>query len=57
MPGVAPPIGKCMFVGQWMPRGGEHVVQRNSDVEDEQLRAAREWLWHLENGRIGSRLK
>ena len=46
-----------MFVGQWMPRGGEHVVQRNSDVEDEQLRAAREWLWHLENGRIGSRLK
>ena len=33
--------------------GGERVARREGDVEEDQLRAAREWLWHLENGRIG----
>jgi len=32
---------------------GEHVASRECDIEDEQHRAAREWLWHVENGRIG----
>ena len=32
---------------------GEHVVPRDDYVSDEQVAAAREWLWHVENGRIG----
>ena len=35
--------------------GGEEVVRREGDVEDEQLDAAREWLAHVEAGRIGGR--
>ena len=31
---------------------GEHVVPRD-EPSDEQIRAASEWLWHVENGRIG----
>lgn len=34
---------------------GERVVPNESHVEADQHRAAREWLWHLENGRIGGR--
>jgi hypothetical protein len=32
---------------------GEREVRRECDAEDEELQAAREWLWHLENGRLG----
>ena len=32
---------------------GERVVQNESNVEDDQHRAAREWLRHVEAGRIG----
>jgi hypothetical protein len=32
---------------------GEEVMMRpEGEVEDEELHAAKEWLWHLENGRI-----
>lgn len=33
---------------------GEQLVRRECDIDDEELRAAREWLWHVENGRIGA---
>lgn len=32
---------------------GERVVEREGDVTDDQMRAAREWLAHVEAGRIG----
>jgi hypothetical protein len=32
---------------------GESVVRREGDVEDEEMRAAKEWLAHVEAGRIG----
>lgn len=32
---------------------GETVVRREGEVEDEEERAAREWLAHVEAGRIG----
>lgn len=32
---------------------GETVVRREGDVTDEEERAAREWLAHVEAGRIG----
>jgi hypothetical protein len=40
----------------WVERNtasGETVQRRESDVTDEELRAAREWLAHVEAGRIG----
>ena len=43
----------------WRPANhapGEQLVSRESDVDEEQHRAAREWLWRLENGRIGGHL-
>jgi hypothetical protein len=33
-------------------QGGEMVVRPEGEIEDEEHTAAREWLWHLENGRI-----
>lgn len=40
----------------WVQRNSsqsEFVQRRECDVEDDQLRAAREWLAHVEAGRIG----
>jgi hypothetical protein len=34
---------------------GESVQRREDDVTDDELRAAREWLAHVEAGRIGGR--
>jgi hypothetical protein len=33
--------------------GGETVMRREGEVSDEEHAAAREWLWHLDAGRIG----
>lgn len=33
----------------------ERVVEREDDVTEEQMRAAREWMAHVEAGRIGGR--
>jgi len=30
---------------------GETVMRPEGEVENDELRAAREWLWHVENGR------
>jgi hypothetical protein len=41
----------------WVQRNwaqSEFVQRRECDGEDDQLRAAREWLAHVENGRIGT---
>lgn len=35
---------------------GEHVVPRDG-VTDEQIRAAREWQWHVDAGRIGPKTR
>ena len=42
----------------WVQRNrsqSEFVQRRECDVEDDQLRAAREWLAHVEAGRIGGK--
>jgi hypothetical protein len=42
----------------WVQRnwgGGETVQRREDDVTDEEMRAVREWLAHVDAGRIGSR--
>ena len=35
-------------------RSGEHVVPQYEHGSADERSAAREWQWHLENGRIGS---
>jgi hypothetical protein len=37
----------------WAWQRGETVMRREEEVSDEEHAAAREWLWHLEAGRIG----
>ena len=32
---------------------GETVMRPEGEVEDDELRSAREWLWHVQAGRIG----
>jgi hypothetical protein len=52
------PEGLRMAEPGWVQQNwarGESVVRRESDVTEDQDRHAREWLWHLENGRIGGR--
>ena len=34
-------------------RTGEYVVRQYEHGTADERRAAREWLWHVENGRIG----
>ena len=44
------------LAGQAQPNysPGEYVVRREDEVDADELDHAREWLWHLQNGRIGA---
>ena len=47
------PEEMCMGKPAWARQawaGGETVMRREGEVEDDELRALREWLWHVEAG-------
>lgn len=59
-PGIADDrLGQPMRIAEsgWARQkweGGETVTRPEGEVTDEEIRAAKEWLWHVEAGRIGS---